>query len=174
MRELNIDRYLEEFYPYFLSLRNVDGYRIIDVEVPFNWDVGKLVRDLVPGNSNVQTILTENNEQTKMVAIVGSEKLHTFDLLFSRLEKIIKINQEREEKNRLFKMTVKKLEQLFIDSNLDQLQKLVIDVEEEEKETELGNTDNAEIVDKSNFINDSDEDVLTAVTNKKEQIHTEN
>jgi len=167
-QHFNIDTYLEQFYPYFLSLRKVDGYQIIDAEMPNNWDVGKLVRELVPNNKNVQTILTEQNEQTKLVAIVGSEKIHTFDLLFNRLEKIVRVNQEREEKNKLFKVTVKKLEQLFIDSNLDQLQKLVIDVDDE-KETEIGNTDDTELNPPS-IIDDSDDKVLAAINQKKEQI----
>ncbi len=145
MSEFNIDNYLSEFAPYFLSLRMVENYNIIDVELPSNWDVGKLVRELTPNSTQVQTLITEQNEQTKLVAIVGSAKTHSFDVLFTRLDKIIKVNQEREEKNKLFKLTVKKLEQLFLDSNLDQLQKLVIDVEDENHEPELGQTDNAKI-----------------------------
>jgi len=173
MNELNIDTYLEQFYPYFLSIRKIEGYRIIDIEVPINWDVGKLVRELSPNKDKVQTVLTEQNEQTKLIAIVGAEKFHTFDLLFNRLEKIIKVNQEREEKNKLFKITVKKLEQLFIDNNLEQLQKLVIDVEEE-KETELGNTDEAEINAPSEISDESDDDVSDIVSQKKTQIQTVN
>ena len=106
-----------------------------------------------------------------MIAIVGSSGTHTFDLLFTRLDKIIRVNQEREEKNKLFKMTVKKLEQLFIDSNLDQLQKLVIDVDDE-KDTELGNTDDVEINAPSIINDDSDEDVLNTISKKKEQVQT--
>ena len=106
-----------------------------------------------------------------MIAIVGSSGTHTFDLLFTRLDKIIRVNQEREEKNKLFKMTVKKLEQLFIDSNLDQLQKLVIDVDVE-NDTELGNTDDVEINAPSIINDDSDEDVLNTISKKKEQVQT--
>jgi hypothetical protein len=104
------------------------------------------------------------------VAIIGSEQLHTFDLLFTRLDKIIKVNQEREEKNRLFKLTVKKLEQLFVDSNLEQLQKLVIDVEDEERETELGDTDDAQIPNTTKISDESDEEVLKKIEQKKEQL----
>ena len=171
MNEFNIDSYLAQFKPYFLSLRKVDGYDIIDVEVPNNWDVGKLVRELTPNSKNVQTILTDQAEVNKMIAIVGSSGTHTFDLLFTRLDKIIRVNQEREEKNKLFKMTVKKLEQLFIDSNLDQLQKLVIDVDVE-NDTELGNTDDVEINAPSIINDDSDEDVLNTISKKKEQVQT--
>jgi hypothetical protein len=173
MSEFNIDHYLEDFYPYFLSLRKVEGYKIIDVEVPQNWDVGKLTRELVPGATNVQTVLTEHNEQTKMVAIVGTDKLHTFDVLFNRLEKIIRINQEREEKNKLFKMTVKKLEQLFIDSNLEQLQKLVIDVDDQ-PETTFGSIDDIHNNPASVISEESDDAVLAAVVQKKEQVLAKN
>lgn len=145
MSEYNIDSYLIEFAPYFLSLRIVNDYNIIDVELPLNWDVGTLVHELTPNSKQVQTLITEQNKQTKLVAIVGSVKTHPFNILFTRLDKIIKVNQEREEKNKLFKLTVKKLEQLFLDSNLDQLQKLVIDVEEENHEPELGQTDDSKI-----------------------------
>ena len=169
MNECKIDEFLEEFSPYFLSLRKIPGYCIIDVEVPNNWDVGKLVRELTPNNKNTQTILTEQDEQSKTLAIVGCEKFHTFDILFNRLEKIARVNKEREEKNKLFKETVKRLEKLFIDSNLDQLQKLVIDVDEE-KETELGHTDDISLVNETQFPDESDEDIIQTIANKKEQI----
>ncbi len=170
MNELNIDVYLNQFMPFLLSLRKVDGYKIIDVETPNNWDVGKLTKELTPDSKNVQTILTEQDDQNKLIAIVGSEKYHTFDVLFNRLGKIIQVNQEREEKNKLFKTTVKRLEKLFIDSNLEQLQKLVIDVDEEEKETEIGNTDDAQIPNTELINEESDEDVAAAVAAKKTQI----
>lgn len=173
MSELNIDIYLDQFMPFLLSLRKVDGYKIIDVEAPNNWDVGKLVRELTPDSKTVQTILTEQDDQNKLIAIVGSEKFHTFDVLFNRLGKIIQVNQEREEKNKLFKTTVKRLEKLFLDSNLDQLQKLVIDVDEEEKETEIGNTDDAHISNPELITDESDEDVANVIAAKKTQIPTE-
>lgn len=174
MSEFNIDTCLDEFSPYLLSLRRVDGYRIVDVELPNNWDAGKISLELTKGNKKVQTVLTEQSEQSKVIAIVGSEESHSFVYLLDRLEKILRVNKEREEKNKLFKVTVKKLEKLFLDSNLDQLQKLVIDVDEEkEQEMELGNTDNVQIPMSEDINEESDDEVMAAISAKKTQISTE-
>lgn len=174
MSDFNVDQYFEDYYPYFQSLRKVQGYKILDVEIPINWDCGKLVKELTQNNTHVQTILTEQDDQNKMVAIVGSEKHHTFDLLFNRLQKVIKVNQEREEKNRLFKITVKKLENLFLNSNLDQLQKLVIDVDETPS-IEFGEQNE---INEQPIIHDdnieSDDDVLAAIAQKKEMVENNN
>ena len=73
MNEFNIDGFLDQFAPFLLSLRNVDGYKIIDVEVPNNWDVGKLVRELTPDSKNVQTVLTEQDDQNKLIAMLTTQ-----------------------------------------------------------------------------------------------------
>lgn len=176
MIEFNIDDYLNDFSPYFLSLRKVEDYKIIDVELPTNWDVGKVTRELISDHASVQTAITAQNDTTKIIAIVGSDNLHTYDLLFTRLDKIITVNKEREEKNKLFKQTVKKLEQLFIDSNLDQLQNLVIDVDEN-RGTEIGNVDGVKINTPSQIKDDfdmSDESVSEMINKKQEQVLVEN
>ena len=173
MNEFNIDNYLKPFNPYFLSLRKVEGgYLVVDAEVPTNWEVGKLSKDLIENHQTIQVLLTGQDEQIKMIAIAGCETYHGFDALFTRLDKIVKVNQEREEKNKLFKIAVKRLEKLVIENNIDQLQKLIIDVEDEEKETELGNTDKAEIVTPPQ-VEESDEDVAAKITSKKDLIPKE-
>jgi hypothetical protein len=150
MKECNIHDYLIEFTPYFVSLRIIDSYLIIDVEIPTNWDAGKLTQELVEGAKTIQTLLTgqDKDSNIKIISIVGCNKFHTFDNIFDRLEKVIKVNREREEKNKLFKVMVKKLEKVFIDSDLNNLQNLIIDIPtngESIDNIEVGNADNAQL-----------------------------
>lgn len=172
MNEFNLDDFLMDFEPYFLSLRDVNEYKIIDVEVPNDWDVGKTVQQLIK-TTKIQTVLTEKTEKTKMIAIVGHKNHHTFNVLFAQLETIIKANKEREEKNKLFRLSVKKLEQLFLNSELNQLQKLVIDVEDETEDNDnykLGKTDNVNLTQQEIINEDSDEDVLNSISKKKDLV----
>ena len=58
-------------------------------------------------------------------------------------QRIIKLNKERELKERLFKHTVEHLKQTFEKTDLDKLQKLYFDFDEEDIDTDLnGRLDN--------------------------------
>ena len=50
----------------------------------------------------------------------------------AKIAKIIKINKERELKERLFKQTVEQLKQTFEKTDLDKLQNLYFDFDEED------------------------------------------
>lgn len=148
--DCNIHEFLNDFHPYFASLRRIDSFLIIDAEVPTNWDVGKLTQDLAEGSKSIQTLLTgqDKDSSTKVISIVGWSEFHNYNTLFARFEKIIKVNREREEKNKLFKVMVKKLEKVFIDSDLDKLQNLKIDIPENGEsidDVEVGHSDNVEL-----------------------------
>jgi hypothetical protein len=54
-----------------------------------------------------------------------------------KISKIIKLNKERELKERLFKQTVEQLKQTFEKTDLDKLQNLYFDFDESDLETEL-------------------------------------
>ena len=143
MEEINIDQFLNQFSPYFLSLRSVDNYNIVDIQVPNLWDVGKVSEDLTEGETKLQAVVTGQEKTSKIISIVGIQDIHSFGMIFKRVGVIVKVNLEREQKNILFKDTVKKLEKLFIDTDLDQLQNIKIDVPEEINENiEVGNAEN--------------------------------
>jgi len=155
-------------------LRKVEGYLIIDIELPNDWDSGKLSRELTPKNKNVQTLITGQNDHSNILSMVGDENIHSFDILFNRLEKIIKVNQEREEKNKLFRVMVKKMEQIFLESDLSQLQKMVLDApDENNSEPELGQTDNINLSNTEIISDESDDEVLAKINSKKEKISVE-
>ena len=54
-----------------------------------------------------------------------------------KIGKIIKLNKERELKERLFKQTVEQLKQTFEKTDLDKLQNLYFDFDEGELDTDL-------------------------------------
>jgi uncharacterized pyridoxamine 5'-phosphate oxidase family protein len=54
-----------------------------------------------------------------------------------KISKIIKLNKERELKEKLFKQTVEQLKQTFEKTDLDKLQNLYFDFDESDLETEL-------------------------------------
>jgi len=148
MDKVDIDGFLAQFSPYLIAIRQVPGYKVVDAKISNNWDPGKLVADLEPGLKSIQMVLTGKEEGFKIISIIGLEKAHTYMQLIERLDMIIRINREREEKNKLFQSTVKKLEQLFLESDLDKLNNLIIDVPDARitsDEIEVGNTDNIKL-----------------------------
>jgi hypothetical protein len=160
MEEFNIDQYLEQYFPYLVCIRCVDNYHIVDVQIPTLWDVGKLTETLSEDEKKLQTLVTSEDKTGKVISIIGTKKYHPFSVLFNRIGTIIKINLERESKNLLFKETVKKLEKLFINTDLDKLQNIVIDVPEPlNEDVVVGNSDNINLPPNDN--NDEEEDGKT-------------
>ncbi len=78
-------------------------------------------------------------ESLKGLSFVSKIEDNEIEIVLSKILKIIKLNKEREIKERLFKETVDKLKMTFEKTNLDKLQKLYFDFENEYEDTTLNN-----------------------------------
>ena len=68
----------------------------------------------------------------KGVSFVSQIDEKQISTTMAKIAKIIKINKERELKERLFKQTVEQLKQTFEKTDLDKLQNLYFDFDEED------------------------------------------
>ena len=134
---MNLYEQLNEIFPYLISIRKLETYVSIDVELPTTW---KLPKKYVDEKMVVEQKSTKTEFRCFSFATSFDEE--TLDKLLNNLKNIIKYNKEREEKERLFEEKVKELKSFFDKSNLTDLKSLefqvnnVLNLELEEDEQE--------------------------------------
>lgn len=120
-------REITPFVEYVHSIRKLKEYLSFDMTFPSKWSLPKSIID------EGQVVGFEVESQTlKGIAFVSQIDEKQISLTIAKIAKIIKINQERELKEKLFKHTVEQLKNTFEKTDLDKLQNLYFDFDEEE------------------------------------------
>jgi hypothetical protein len=78
-----------------------------------------------------------DNQNLKGISFVSQINEKEISTILVKIGKIIKLNKEKELKERLFKQTVEQLKQTFEKTDLDKLQSLYFDFESAEISPEL-------------------------------------
>jgi hypothetical protein len=118
---------LSPFIEYIRSIRKLKNYLSFDMEFPTKWSMPKSLVD----ENQVVGFETENTE-TKGISFVTEISDEKIDATLYTIAKLIKLNKEKEIKEKLFKQTVEQLKQTFEKTDLDKLQNLYFDFETEE------------------------------------------
>jgi hypothetical protein len=133
------------FIDYLHSIRKLKEYLIFDIKFSSKWIIPKSLSD----DSNLVPFETDNNE-LRGVSFVSSINEIDVDNTILKIEKIIKINKERELKERLFKEYVDKLKNTFENNTFDKLKNLSFEFEEEtiklENHESVDESENVELV----------------------------
>ena len=109
---------------YLNSVRVLKNYITFDMIFPTSWVMLKKLPEGVE-------ILQNNDKEGKLItSFVCENKLSLIDSIEVSIDKIVKTNIEREEKERLFKLKVQELKNIFETENLENLKGLKFDVEE--------------------------------------------
>lgn len=109
---------------YLNSVRILQTYITFDMIFPASWVMLKKLPEGVE-------ILQNNDKEGKLItSFVCENKLSLIDSVEVSIDKIVKTNIEREEKERLFKLKVQELKSIFETENLENLKGLKFDVEE--------------------------------------------
>jgi hypothetical protein len=102
------------------------------MKFPTKWSIPKSIMD------EGQIIGFEvDNQNLKGITFVSPIEESQMSTIMIKISKIIKLNKERELKEKLFKQTVEQLKQTFEKTDLDKLQNLYFDFDESDLETEL-------------------------------------
>jgi len=109
---------------YLKSVRILKDYVTFDMIFPSTWMLPKGSLD------NIEILENQDKDGTKVTSFVCLNKTQLVDLVEQTIEKVIKTNIEREEKERLFKNKVNELKQIFEKENLENLKGLKFDLEE--------------------------------------------
>lgn len=124
---MNFYQNIAPFSDYLFSIRKLKDYLSIDLLFPLKWSIPKSMletTETVPFHS-------ETNE-TKGLSFVCPLDEQSISQTLAKINKIIKLNKEKEQKEILFKHTIEELKKTFEKNDLDTLQKLYFDFEIEE------------------------------------------
>jgi tRNA uridine 5-carbamoylmethylation protein Kti12 len=120
------------FVEYIHSIRKLETYLSFDMKFPIKWSIPKNIVD------EGQVIAFEVEDQnTKGITFICPINEKEVSSILVKIGKTIKLNKERELKERLFKQTVEQLKQTFEKTDLDKLQNLYFDFDEGDLDTEL-------------------------------------
>jgi hypothetical protein len=147
---------LSPFVEYLHSIRKLKNYLSFDMVFPTKWSLPKSLVD----EGQIVGFEAEN-QNLKGISFVSPIDDSEVSKNLVKIAKIIKLNKEKELKERLFKETVEQLKNTFEKTDLDKLKNLNFYFEEEDETPEL-NVD----------LDDTDND-LDYEQNEQESIDTE-
>jgi hypothetical protein len=102
------------------------------MKFPTKWSIPKSIVD--EGQVVGFEVDDPNMKGVTFICPIGDKEVSS---IVVKISKIIKLNKERELKERLFKQTVEQLKQTFEKTDLDKLQNLYFDFDEGELDTDL-------------------------------------
>lgn len=123
---------LSPYVDYLHSIRKLKTYLSFDMIFPAKWSLPKSLTD------EGQIVGFEpENQNLKGISFVSSLDNSEVTKTLGKISKIIKLNKERELKEKLFKETVERLKSTFEKTDLDKLQNLYFDFDEGDDTPEL-------------------------------------
>ena len=137
---MSLYKELEPFVENIHSIRKLKNYLSFDMVFPAKWSLPKSIVE------EGQLVGFEvENQNTKGVSFVSPINESEVSKTLTKIAKIIKLNKEKELKERLFKQTVEQLKNTFEKTDLDKLKNLYFDFDEgdvtPELDVELDDTD---------------------------------
>jgi hypothetical protein len=123
---------LSPFVEYLHSIRKLKNYLSFDMVFPTKWSIPKSLVD----EGQIVGFESEN-QNLKGISFVSPIDDSEVSKNLVKIAKIIKLNKEKELKERLFKETVEQLKNTFEKTDLDKLKNLNFYFEEEDETPEL-------------------------------------
>ena len=148
------------FVEYLHSIRKLKTYLSFDMVFPTKWSLPKSIVE----EGQIVGFEAEN-QNLKGISFVSPIDDSEVSKTMTKISKVIKLNKEKELKERLFKETVERLKSTFEKTDLDKLQNLYFDFEDgddtPELDVELDDDDND-----SDYEQDEQEPVDTELAGK--------
>lgn len=129
---MSLYKELAPFVENIHSIRKLKNYLSFDMVFPAKWSLPKSIVE------EGQLVGFEvENQNTKGVSFVSPIDEAEVSKTLTKIAKIIKLNKEKELKERLFKQTVEQLKNTFEKTDLDKLKSLYFDFDEGDETPEL-------------------------------------
>jgi hypothetical protein len=148
------------FVEYLHSIRKLKNYLSFDMVFPTKWSLPKSIVE----EGQIVGFEAEN-QNLKGISFVSPIDDSEVSKTMIKISKVIKLNKEKELKERLFKETVERLKSTFEKTDLDKLQSLYFDFDDgddtPELDVELDDDDND-----SDYEQDEQEPVDTELVGK--------
>jgi len=120
------------FVEYLHSIRKLKTYLSFDMVFPTKWSLPKSIVE----EGQIVGFEAEN-QNLKGISFVSPIDDSEVSKTMIKISKVIKLNKEKELKERLFKETVERLKSTFEKTDLDKLQNLYFDFEDGDDTPEL-------------------------------------
>ena len=117
-------QFIETTSSYLKSVRILKNYVTFDMIFPQTWML------LKKSPENIEILQNTDKDGSLITSFVCVNNSSLIDVIESTIQKIVKTNIEREEKEKLFKNKVQELKQIFEKENLENLKALKFDLEE--------------------------------------------
>ena len=120
------------FVEYLHSIRKLENYLSFDMKFPIKWSLPKSLIE------EGQVVGFDSDDQNlKGISFVSAISESEVTIVLTKVSKVIKLNKERELKEKLFKQTIEQLKIAFEKNDLDKLQNLYFDFETDEPKLEI-------------------------------------
>lgn len=106
--------------PYFFSLREIENNVSLDIKLPVTWKYEEIVKPY----RSIKIKVQDKNDKNNLVSLIASSTQEGYDVVFTCALEIVVLNREEEEKQRLFQIKVKELQELFKKESLDKLKEI--------------------------------------------------
>lgn len=119
---MNFYQHITSLGDYFVSMRKLETYMSVDLAFPSNWGLPKSIQEIcsiVPFECGI--------ENMKGVSFVSEMNEKSFEKMIGGINRVIKLNKEREMKDELFSQVVQQLKDTFAKKDLDTLKTLQIE-----------------------------------------------
>lgn len=118
----NIQKTLDSLQPYVIGIRYVEGTPVVDAVFKEGWSV--------PADNNVK--MAKGDESMNYYMLFSELPNIGLDDLLAYVDKVIKLNLEREKKHELLRVKVNELKEVFKKNTLAKLTRLKFTFAEEE------------------------------------------
>ena len=108
---------IKSLKPYFFSLREIDNNVSLDIKLPTNWKYDGIV---APYRS-IKTKVQDKNDKFNLLSLISNATQEGYDVVVSCANEIITLNKDEEEKQKLFQLKVRELQELFQKESLSKL-----------------------------------------------------
>ena len=146
---------LSPFVEYIHSIRKLKTYLSFDMVFPTKWAIPKSL--IEEGQIVGFEAEDQNFKGISFVAPIADKEISN---TLIKIAKIIKLNKEKEFKEKLFKQTVEQLKQTFEKTDLDKLQNLYFDFDEGDTSLDIDEEEepNLELHEQDESVTESHED----------------
>ncbi len=134
---MNIYENIEKYKDYFHSVRLHDSIFLFDLKLPARWEIKNV---LASAPSTTQIKINDQSESHILISFYSPFEPESVNVLLKDVDRVVKFNNDREEKNNLLNMKKLELEKLFESNTIDSLRSMNFEFNKNEKNLNLNET----------------------------------
>jgi hypothetical protein len=119
---------IKKYENYFHSVRLHDSIVLLDLKLPAKWEVKNLLTNF---NTTTQLKVNDQTDAHVLISFYSPYSPNEIKTLINDVDRIVKWNNDREEKNNLLNVKILELKKVFESNNVDSLRNINFDFKEE-------------------------------------------